>query len=107
MRADPWAINLAAREAGRARRAFWKASGLCVNCGKARDVEGHRRCQKCLTADHQWRARQTSIYRQARQRNEPWVGPTKAIGTVHPRIPVPLKGLIAMTLFYGLRRRVA
>ncbi len=107
-RPDRWAITLAAREAGRARRQAWKDAGLCVNCGQARDESQHRRCRKCITACLRWqKAHRMPQFKAARKHNEPWVGPTKALGTVHPRIPVPLKGLIAMELFYGLRRRVA
>lgn len=97
-------VNAYHSERQKARRERWRASGDCTACGGARDRLPRLTCTTCAQAVLRSVARrQPGCYVPP----EPVVKPVPAVLKVHPRIPVPLKGSIAMNLVRGTHRRAA
>jgi len=74
---------------------------------QARYVRGtaayERRLVNQRLNNRHWRARQA-----AKRDLILWAPrPPKGVPVVHARIPAPLRGTVALGLFYGLRRKVA
>ncbi len=79
-------------------RARYREEGRCSTCGRFRDRAPKLTCSRCYEA----------ILRSlGYQEPAPEIPQIVSVLKVHPRIPVPLKGTIATSLFYGLRRKVA
>jgi len=90
------------REEQRRRRARYKAEGLCSTCGGERDRSPRMTCATCYGA---------ILRAQGYQPQPPLVPftqkPAPPITVVHPSVYLPLRGTIALSLFHGLRRKVA
>lgn len=88
----------------KARRDAFRKNGRCPACGGVRDRLPLLTCVACGQAVQRSVARRQEPYEHVVVRVQK---PLPAVLKVHPRIPVPLKGTIAMNLVRGTHRRAA